>query len=172
MAGAMEVPRVEDVFAAVGLGQVMSELGSQISRGSNNGAGGALQLVALLYIAYARAVGRIEVAHHLGHTRVPSLPEACLVTLCCAPCASVQEIDALAAAYVEIQENPPTSRQNVEVVYEIDLLPDGLACFCRCCYMADTAQRDTGLLPLPLRKSARPNNFSDTPPLLMQMARA
>lgn len=167
VAGALHVPRVEDVVAAVGLGQVASDLGARLSR-ANDGAGAVVQLLALFYIAYARAVGRVEVAKHLGHAHVPSLPEACFITLCCAPCASVQEIDTLAAAYLQIQTTVSTDPQGVEVVYACDILPQGLSCCCRCCYMTDTRQRSTGLLPLP----PSPSSFgAHAPPLLLTMHR-
>ena len=145
--------------AAVGLGHVLSELGSRIGHGGDNGAGGAVQLLGLLYIAYARAVGRIELrstSATRGCRGSGSVPGHVLRAV-----RKRTEIDTLAAATSRCSRTAHECRTWRSFTSRPS--SRGLSCSCRCCYMADTVQRDTGLMPC--RCARAPGKATFTAPL-------
>jgi hypothetical protein len=130
MSGAMALPDAERVFAGGIVGNQVAQAGRNM-RSAGNEAGGIVELVGLVLYAWARAVGRSGVQRWLGHRQVDSNLANCCLIFWCGPCATIQEVDGLATAYVQRQAE---FGRRVDVRYNCSILPRQS---CLCCFLEE-----------------------------------
>lgn len=171
MGAAVGLPSNDQIFVNLGIAGQIAQAGEGFMQSKSEvgkGIGLAIYTLGVLLYWYVRAKGRRELSRWLGmgHRKgEPSpLPESflmsCFAVACCAPCATLQEVDAMAQAYIQIRRGPRGKFFEQQGIDKVDVVyafapcsfngPPGLCCFLEeeVTYMDGSITREA-LKPLP-----------------------